>query len=75
MSIPAKSKFPSALQREHGGNGSSEVRRRGPTSSEIAMMDAETYKRYMQGRGEWESMDRAALGRMKNPETRDQGRD
>ena len=46
------SRFPTSLRREDGSGGLVR-RRRGPNQADIAMMNAEQYKAYMQSRGEW----------------------
>ena len=60
------SKFPSALRREQASGGS--VGRKGPSAEEIAMMDSETYKRFVQNRGDWP--DRRAIGNMQSPDAK-----
>ena len=65
------SKFPSALQRDHGTSGPSGVRRRGPTSSELAMMSSAEYKRFMQARGQWQGADKELISSMRNPESKE----
>jgi hypothetical protein len=60
------SKFPSAIRREQASGGF--VSRKGPSAAEVAMMDAETFKRFVQSRGEWP--DREALGNMQSPDAK-----
>jgi hypothetical protein len=55
--MPNPTRFPSALHRRYDSGPGETPRKTGPTPKQIAEMDAETYKRYAQSRGEWTEPD------------------
>jgi hypothetical protein len=69
--MPTPGAFPSALTRRNGGDPGETPKRTGPTPKQIAMMDAETYKRYMQSRGDWQEADKESISKLSNPATFD----
>jgi len=63
--MPNPTRFPSALRRSDGGDIDLDTsRRREASAAAIAMMDAETYKRYMQRKGQFAEPDREAIAEM-----------
>lgn len=62
-------RFPSALRREQGGSGPAEhdVRKKEASAKQLALMNADQYKAYMQRKGEWQEPDREAISKLNNP--------
>lgn len=52
MTTGMKSNIPGAL-RSSDASGGAIRKRRGPTNADVAMMNADQYKAYAQGRGQW----------------------
>lgn len=65
--MTSTSRFPSALTRSNSLGPAIGSARKGPSTAEVAMMDAETYKQYARHRGEWQSADSEAIGSTQNP--------